>query len=78
MERERLVSIHEKEYQDAQTNRSILHNAEQAEKAEQMELNLQMKQRNVEEKNEKEKTILEKVRDAVNQKLKTKNRQQEM
>lgn len=72
MERDRLVSIHEKEYEDAQTVRAILHNAEQVEKAEQLELNLRMK----EEKEPEPKTILEKVREWVRKKLK--NRELEM
>lgn len=76
LERARMVELHEKEYQDVAAIRSILHNAEKTDKAEQMEMDLRAKEK--EEEPEQKKTIVEIVRDLVQQKLKIKNRQQGM
>jgi hypothetical protein len=77
IERERLAELHDKEYQDMRIPRSILHNAEHMEKAEQTTLNRKIEQKNRQEEPVKEKSILEKVREMI-VRVKTKNREPEM
>ncbi|MBO9565731.1 MAG: hypothetical protein J7621_23345 [Niastella sp.] len=79
MERDRLATMHEVEYKNVASIRSILFNAEQIEKSEQLELNLQIKkQQEQEQQPEQKKTILEIVRELVHGKQKTQNREQRL
>lgn len=78
MERDQLKGIHDEEYHDLAIIHSINRDAEITEKAEKNTLNRNLEERNHKEELEREKTLLEKVREMVKRKFKTKNREPEM